>query len=65
MGLFSRRPLIVVHDRAPAKPKKPEPDLPPEPVVLEPICRDEAYLTVKGGVKWDREHLGRWERELS
>jgi len=33
-----------------------ERDLPPEPVVLAPKCRDEAYLTVQGGLKWDREH---------
>jgi hypothetical protein len=37
---------------------EPEPERPerPEPVVLAPKCREEAYLTVRGGLEWDREH---------
>jgi hypothetical protein len=36
-----------------------------EPMIVhKPICRDEAYLTVQGGLKWDREHLAEWDREL-
>ena len=66
MGLFSKRPLIVVHDLAPGKAKteKPEPDRWADTVVLPPKDRSEAYLTVRGGMEWDRRHLAEFEAEL-
>ena len=33
----------------------------PDVIVHKPSCRDEAYLSVQGGLKWDREHLAQWE----
>ena len=36
-----------------------------EPVIVhKPRNRGDAYLTAKGGLKWDKEHLDRWEGEL-
>lgn len=36
----------------------------PEPVVHKPSCRDEAYLTLKGAIAWDREHIALWEADF-
>lgn len=48
-------------EKKPGKKGRPE----PEPVIVhKPSCRSEAYLTVRGGLKWDREHLAEYEAEL-
>jgi len=61
--------LIRKIDRGPAPGSSRTPAEPPraetEPVIVhKPRCRDEAYLTVQGGLNWDHEHLAQWEADL-